>query len=250
MNLLLLQPDELRDGRAEIAGSRAEELIAVHALTPGLALRAGIAGGPLGRATIEEIRPALRLVFAAEGPPPPRLPVILAVGISRPQTIKKVIQAAVTLGVTELHFVRCELAEKSYLKAQVLQPESLSEEIELALAQAVDTVPPRIDVHDRFRPFFEDTVPTRIRELHWEAPRLLVADTASGAQPFANLRADSAAATQWVLAVGPEAGWSPFESGRLSELGFVPVSLGPRILRVETAVTALLAQTALLLNAR
>jgi 16S rRNA (uracil1498-N3)-methyltransferase len=43
------------------------------------------------------------------------------------------------------------------------------------------------------------------------------------------------------LAVGPEGGFAEEEVALLKERGFTPVSLGRRILRAETAVTALLA---------
>lgn len=48
------------------------------------------------------------------------------------------------------------------------------------------------------------------------------------------------------LVVGPEGGFSAGEIGTLTELGFAPVSLGPRILRTETAaiVAVALAQAA------
>jgi RsmE family RNA methyltransferase len=38
------------------------------------------------------------------------------------------------------------------------------------------------------------------------------------------------------IAVGPEGGWTDFEIERFDALGFLPVSLGRRILKVETAV--------------
>jgi 16S rRNA U1498 N3-methylase RsmE len=44
------------------------------------------------------------------------------------------------------------------------------------------------------------------------------------------------------LAIGPEGGWIPYEVEKLQEAGLQPVQLGERILRVETAVTALLAR--------
>ena len=44
------------------------------------------------------------------------------------------------------------------------------------------------------------------------------------------------------LAIGPEGGWIPYEVDKLREAGLQPVQLGERILRVETAVTALLAR--------
>ena len=40
------------------------------------------------------------------------------------------------------------------------------------------------------------------------------------------------------LLVGPEGGWSREEAGELDQLGCRAVSLGPRILRVETAAIA------------
>ena len=41
------------------------------------------------------------------------------------------------------------------------------------------------------------------------------------------------------LAIGPEGGWVPFEIELLASRGFRPVSLGPRVLRVETVVPLL-----------
>ena len=46
----------------------------------------------------------------------------------------------------------------------------------------------------------------------------------------------------WAILIGPEGGFSPEERAQLSRLPFVtPVSLGPRILRADTAAVAALA---------
>jgi 16S rRNA (uracil1498-N3)-methyltransferase len=45
----------------------------------------------------------------------------------------------------------------------------------------------------------------------------------------------------WAVLIGPEGGFDPSERERLLGLGFVtPVSLGPRILRADTAAIAAL----------
>ena len=44
-----------------------------------------------------------------------------------------------------------------------------------------------------------------------------------------------------IVAVGPEGGFDPLEVSHFSQHGFQPVSLGPRILRTETASIAILA---------
>ena len=45
----------------------------------------------------------------------------------------------------------------------------------------------------------------------------------------------------FVVAAGPEAGFSAAEDAALVETGFVAVRLGPRVLRTETAALAALA---------
>ena len=65
---------------------------------------------------------------------------------------------------------------------------------------------------------------------------------AGRARPIADaLRAAVGEATDWTILIGPEGGFTPEERARLRSLDFVtPVSLGPRILRAETAaLTAL-----------
>lgn len=46
-------------------------------------------------------------------------------------------------------------------------------------------------------------------------------------------------AEKLLATIGPEGGWSPAEAQALLAAGAVPVSLGPNVLRIETAATAL-----------
>jgi 16S rRNA (uracil1498-N3)-methyltransferase len=74
-----------------------------------------------------------------------------------------------------------------------------------------------------------------------DATRLLVfADEAGDAPPMGRAVAGSTAPAD--LLIGPEGGFTPAERRRIRDrLGVVPVSLGPRILRADTAVFAGLA---------
>ena len=61
--------------------------------------------------------------------------------------------------------------------------------------------------------------------------------------PHAKLKFSEAIkdATAFILAAGPEAGFTAEEEGAFVAAGFLPVSLGPRVLRTETASVAALA---------
>ena len=111
-------------------------------------------------------------------------------------------------------------------------PEALREQLILGLEQARDTVLPEVSIEKRFKPFVEDRLPA----------------LASGTLGLIGHPGDYPACPRAVqepvtLAIGPEGGWIPYEVDLLREAaGLQPVQLGERILRVETAVPALLAR--------
>ncbi|HEV8013961.1 MAG TPA: 16S rRNA (uracil(1498)-N(3))-methyltransferase [Stellaceae bacterium] len=76
----------------------------------------------------------------------------------------------------------------------------------------------------------------------WEASRRIVLCDESGtAPPIAEALAGQSA-TAWAVLVGPEGGFAETELDAIRKLPFVsPVSLGPRILRADTAALAGLA---------
>ena len=61
--------------------------------------------------------------------------------------------------------------------------------------------------------------------------------------PHANTRLRELARPQGTLTllVGPEGGWNPDETSAAVGAGFIPLTLGPRVLRTETAAVAALA---------
>ena len=69
-----------------------------------------------------------------------------------------------------------------------------------------------------------------------ETPGLkLIASLALGARPMREVLRDHPATTQATLLVGPEGDFSPEETNAALAAGFLPISLGSIVLRVETA---------------
>jgi RsmE family RNA methyltransferase len=238
--LLLFDEDFLPDGTARLTGRRAQHAREVLRAEPGETLRVGRLGGLVGTGEVlENTEGLLHLRVTLTDPPPGRVGVDLLLAIPRPKALKKVLPAVASLGVDRVVLVNAARVEKSYFDSKVLAPAFVQELLLQGLEQARDTRLPEVLVRERFRPFVEDELDTLCGR---EALRLLPHPPAS--QPLATLGV--ASAPRVVLAIGPDGGWVPFEAELLEAHGFRPFTLGPRILRVETAVPVLLGQVALL----
>ncbi len=233
MNLLLLSPSDLRsDGLAEVRGRQLRHLQDILQLDPGESLRVGLINGQHGRAeiiVIDSDHAILRPHFDQEPPPP--LPLTLVLALPRPKMLKRILQTCATLGVKELYLINAYRVEKSYWGSPWLTPEKIKENLVLGLEQGIDTRLPRVHLRQRFKPFVEDELPAIVA-----GTRPLVA------HPVGNQACPVDVREPVTLAVGPEGGFIPYEVEKLQSLGFDAVSLGPRILRVDTAIPVLLAR--------
>ena len=229
MNLLLLAPDEIgEDATTLLTGRRHEHARAVLRVQAGETLRVGVRGGTCGTGEVLSEGPeGLRLRLTLDSDPPPRSGVSLVLAIPRPKALRRVIPAVASLGVERVVLINAARVEKSYFDSRVLAPAFLDGLIDLGLEQARDTRPPVIEVRERFRPFVEDELDA------WAgaSARLVPHPTAPAVLPRVE------ANRPVTLAIGPDGGWVPFEVDLLERCGFVPVSLGPRVLRVEVAVS-------------
>ncbi|MDP1918003.1 MAG: 16S rRNA (uracil(1498)-N(3))-methyltransferase [Myxococcales bacterium] len=234
MNLLLLTPGELgADSLVTLRDRRLVHAREVLRVNPGDSVRVGVRGGRLGTGTVLEQTPdslTLRVTLTDEPPARPGIDLILA--IPRPKALKRVIPAIASLGVDRVVLINAARVEKSYFDAKVLTAEALDALIDLGLEQAKDTVPPRIELRERFKPFIEDELDT------WapaDALRFVphpVAVEVARAMPTDR---------RLVIAIGPDGGWVPYEVDLLARHGFAPISLGDRVLRGEVAVPAVIA---------
>ena len=241
MNLLLLRDEDfLPDGTLLLTGRRARHAREVLNAARGDTLRVGRVGGRIGTGEIlhadaQEVR--LRAHLDQE--PPPRAKVDVLLALPRPKALKKVLPALASLGVDRVVLVNAARVEKSYFGSHAVEPDSVTRLLELGLEQARDTVLPQVLLRDRFRPFVEDELDAvfGLGKHRWLAHPLAESDASRLPRPSPSDRV--------VAAIGPEGGWVPFEVKLLESRGFRAFSLGPRILRVETAVPLVLGQIAL-----
>ncbi len=239
MNLVLLHPDDFISGepsarlaRVRIEGRRARYVLEVHRETLGEALCVGLLGGAMGRGVIVAMEDGhIELDVVLDRSPPELLPLTLVLALPRPLVLKRVLISATSMGVGRIVLVNARRVEKSYWQSKALEEGALREQLLLGLEQARATNMPEVDLRPRFRPFVEDELARWIG-----GTQALVADPSGGEPCPRNVGGPL------TLAIGPEGGWSDYELERLRAIGFRVVHLGERILRVETAVPALISR--------
>jgi RsmE family RNA methyltransferase len=235
MNCVVLEPAEIPDPKVstsvELQGRRARHVVDVLRAQPGQQIRVGLLGGRLGSAVVASLS-ADRVVLDSIGldtEPPAALPVTLCVALPRPKSLRRVLHAATTLGVKRIVLMESWRVDKSYWQSPFLAPAAVRSILMLGLEQAVDTVLPTVEIRRRFRPFVED-----------EVPALVQGTTAIVAHPGGTESIPAEMPGPLTLFVGPDRGFTPFEIELLQSQGVSPRRLGPRVLRVDEAVPALL----------
>lgn len=216
--------------RVSLRGRRLAQLTLVHRAREGDEVRVGEVGGMTGRGRILElVEDRALLAIELSEAPPPKLAWRVVLALPRPKMLRRILRSAAEFGVPELHLINSYRVEKSYWQTPVLNPGTVRQYLLQGLEQARDTMLPAIHCHRRFVPFVEDVLPGLI---------------GGGQALLAHPGNRPACPPQWqgpgVLVIGPEGGFIPYEVARLEEAGCSVVSLGPRILRVENALSALL----------
>ena len=232
MNLLLLNPQQINNDSALITGRQLEHLISVQRAVVGDSIRVGVINGMMGQGLISALNSQSASVqFSLDTQPPPPLPLTMILALPRPKMLRRILQTISSMGVKKLYLINSSRVEKSFWQTPFLQPEALQEQLILGLEQARDTQMPEIIMRKLFKPFVED-----------ELGEIIAQTRALVAHPKTEKRCPVNIAEPVSLAIGPEGGFIPYEIEKLNQLGFESVHLGPRILRVETAVPALVSR--------
>jgi RsmE family RNA methyltransferase len=226
MNLILLNPEDIHEGQVLITGSKLEHILAHIKPVIGDTLKAGILNGPLGEGIVTGMSDlGLALALNLQSPPPPPLQLKLILAMPRPKVLNRIIQHASSMGIKEIYIIKTWRVEKSYWETPMLEEENLRRQMITGLEQSKDTILPVIQIRKRFKPFVED-----------ELPEIIKGALALAAHPAGKIECPRGVTSPVTLAIGPEGGFIPYEIDALEKIGFKTVTLGERILRVETSI--------------
>ncbi|PIE57601.1 MAG: 16S rRNA (uracil(1498)-N(3))-methyltransferase [Desulfobulbus propionicus] len=239
MNLLLFEKKECEAGMLTVSDRRAEHLIAVLGVKPGDRVRVGQVNGLVGHGTVVAVtKHTVRLQVELMQALGQGMKVDLVLALPRPIMLQRVLKQATVMGVRRFFLIRSSKVEKSFFHSPVLKKEKIKALVREGMEQAGDSRMPTVEIHTQFKPFVQDVLPTL------EGVRLLAHPRAE--QTFATMINPWLGDRRMILAIGPEGGWNDFEIDLLREQDFQVFTMGERILHVDTAVVALLAQVQLL----
>jgi 16S rRNA (uracil1498-N3)-methyltransferase len=157
----------------------------------------------------------------------------LVVGLSRPQTTKKILEHATTFGASSFHFFKAELSEKSYLGSNLFLEKAYEEFLLNGLSQAaIYTQLPEFKL-DIYNPAAQ----------YQNSPQKFILDLKTD-KSFLDTEIDFNKPI--TLAVGPERGFINQDIERFHHAGFTSIKISSSILRVEHAVYSAVSQLELL----
>ena len=228
MNLVLLFSEDFKneDNRVRLTGRRHKHIQEVHKVKLGDRLCVGCVDGKIGtgKVVIIDRQSVVLEVDLTEGPPAP-LALTLLMALPRPQVIKRALLCASSLGIKKIILLNFFRVEKSLWQSSSLHEGAVRDQLVLGLEQAKDTVLPEVIIRKRFKGFVED-----------ELPDLIKGSLPLVAHPGASHACPKNVKQPITLLIGPEGGLIDYELEKLAQLGFKAVDLGPRILRVESAL--------------
>ncbi len=233
MNLaLLFDADFISPERVVLRGRRLDHLTTVLKANTGDRIPVGRVNGAMGYGDVLRLtdrEAELQVTLDQQAPPP--LPLTLILAMPRPKMFRRVLQTSASLGVKDIWLINSYKVEKSFWQTPWLSEDNLRENLTLGLEQAKDTGMPQVHIRKLFKPFVEDELPALLA-----GKRALVAHPGMTAPCPTHLNQPAA------LCIGPEGGFTDYEVAKLEEAGCQSVHLGPRILRVETAVPVLISR--------
>jgi 16S rRNA (uracil1498-N3)-methyltransferase len=235
--------DTWDEATASLSGEQASHLIRLLRAQAGMEFDI-VAGNRVWHGAIAGISgDQVRFNLIAEVKSDPALPVTLLLSIFKFDRMEWAIEKATELGAERIIPIVARRSEKHLAQAAANRVERWRKIAREAAQQSR-----RSDV-----PVIEDPLPPKTAARHEDnSIRLLLAEQ----ERTTTLRRALSAAMNDAgdempsikMAVGPEGGWAAEEEALFDDAGWKPVSLGPRILRAETAAVTAMAVAAALME--
>ncbi|RRA48652.1 16S rRNA (uracil(1498)-N(3))-methyltransferase [Acidipila sp. EB88] len=223
--------DQWSEGRAELVGAQARHLAKVLRAEPGMRCDV-VADGRVWSAvldTVSEERAAFVLEQELAGDA--ALPLTLLLAVFKFDRLEWAIEKATELGVQRIVPVVARRTEKHLAQAAAARVERWRRIAHEAAKQSRRADLPEVHEPESLKAALART---------WTGTRLLLAESERTMMLSDALLALTSGNTEAgvVMAVGPEGGWTADEELLFAKHAWQPVSLGPRILRAETAAIA------------
>ncbi len=230
-------------GALPLPPDEGRHLARVLRLRAGAAIRVFDGAGHENDATVEQDDPRrviVRVGAPITPPPPPRVPVTLAVTLLKGRKLDDVVRDATALGVAAIVPLVSRRAGAAPGIAGGRHLAARWRGVAIASAkQCGSTIVPQVHAPIAYDTFLADP---SAADGHHPLRILLVEPSADNAPdapwtdaaPLTSLRAGPSP-TRAVVTVGPEGGWTRDETSLAIAAGFHPLTLGPRTLRADLA---------------
>lgn len=229
MNRVLFEADEIGRPLA-LEDERIQHVFNVLGRQLGERFDAGIVNGKSGKAALSRVIDGFaELEFELDTEEPPLPPIDLIVGLSRPQTNRKILQEATAVGVRRISFVLTERGEPSYARSKLWTTGEWRRHLVAGAAQAFTTRIPTVA--------YGAGLEAALSLLDQDCAKIAM-DNYEAKSHIAELDINQQSVA---VAFGSERGWTGPERKVLRRAHFELAHLGTRPLRTETAVVAGLA---------
>ena len=234
--------DTWTDSTASLTGDQAGHLARVLRAEPGQVFDV-LAGGFLRRGTVQTVAEH-EVVFALgeELEAEAALPVHLLLAIIKFDHYEWGLEKATELGAARITPVIARRTEKHLGLAAAKRVERWRKIVREAAQQSRRSDLPEVDEPLPLKPALALVIASqRVLLAETEQENTLAAALARHPQAGPDTERSQTLGRELALAVGPEGGWAPEEFALFEAQGWEKVTLGPRVLRAETAALAGLA---------
>jgi 16S rRNA (uracil1498-N3)-methyltransferase len=227
---------------ATLTGDQAAHLARVLRATPGQIYDI-VSNGFLHRAEITRVtEQQVDFTLHEELSSDAALPLHLLLAVFKFDHMEWAIEKATELGISRITPILARRTEKHLAHAALKRSERWRRIALEASKQSRRTTIPEIAAPVALKPALEhETTPTRILLSETEQTLTLTTALENSVRPTGYESVALNAQITHAIAIGPEGGWTPEEISLFTEHQWQPVTLGPRILRAETAAIAAIA---------